>query len=216
MYTDTRDQQDMDKLSRVAVGFFVSPKGIVLTAAHQIPTTHPIYTSYQSDDGTSCVEWFNIQKRDTELDLVLLAPARPVSPVKFLRPDLEHSPKVGQNVAVVTSFGRCEKDGEMYPATGMLPATVYSVLHKGLFATNIYAFTGISGSPVVDPATERVLGVCLSRDIEIEFVKHRLYPFPLPDGTTVSMPVPYLITNYGIARSLIPVREFLSDLESRR
>ena len=197
----------------MGVGFFVSQKGMVLTVAHHVPTTHGVVVVYTSEGGTSYSVGASCTKRDDRLDLALLDPDRPILPAKFLQLDTEHMPTPGQRVAIMTVLLReAHTRKESYFVNGVLPATVFAVFREGLFATDIYPFSRISGSPVLDLTTERVIGVCTARSRAIEPFPHTQVPVPMADGTTVSMPALYIVYNYAVARSLASAQDFLSDL----
>jgi len=198
--------------SRLGVGFFISPKGTVLTAGHLVPTSRSVVIDFKSDGPTSRAFVGTVVKRDKRLDLAVLEPQVPIPPTKFLRLDLEKAAAPGDRVAILTLLTRSRLSGDdAYYATGVLPATVFSVFREGSFALDVYAFSGISGSPILDLSSGGVIGVCHKRARNSVFPERENLPYQLSDGTSISLRVPYLIMDYGIGYSLTPARDFLRE-----
>jgi len=211
------DQERLDvpvETSRFGVGFLISPKGTVLTAAHLVPTSRSVVVALKWDAPTSVAFVATVVKRDKRLDLAVLEPQAPIPPTRFLRLDLEKATTPGDRVAVLTLLTRSTLSGDhTYCATGVLPATVFSVFREGSFALDVYAFSEISGSPILDLSSGAVIGVCLKRAWISELPQTENLPYRLPDGTSISLPVPYLIIDYGIGYSLTPARDFLREFQ---
>jgi len=195
--------------SRIGIGFFVSARATVLTAAHMVPTTHPVVLVYKSGAATSCGVAATVVKRDTRLDLALLQPVQPLSPPKFLRLDLQKTPARGQPVVILTllTVRPRELNEESYYAAAAFPGTVVAVLREGRLLTDVPAYSGISGSPIVDPSSGNVVGIGMKRfdlfyDEELTLAR--------ANGTTVSLAVPPI--SYAIGRCLNWARDFLAGV----
>jgi len=196
---------------RVALGCFISRDGLVLTAAHVVPTTYPVTLVFQATDGSTYGIFASEVKRDRVLDLSLLAPQRPIAPARFLDLDLEYRPEPGRRVAMLTEIVQWDDSNrEYYRARGILPGTVSVVLTDGFLAVNVYA-VGSSGSPLIDLSTERVIGVSVqySRSSGVS-------QLPMPStgegGALVWQPVLCVRYDYNKFRSLASSRQFFSDL----
>jgi hypothetical protein len=145
--------------------------------------------------------------------LVLLDPQQPIRAAALLPLELEKNPRLGQSVGILTlTWSRNRARTSYGAAVGLVPATVTSLLRDGLFSMDIYSFSGISGSPVIDMSSGRVVGICMRRYQHIETSDTEVIPFLLPNGTWTSIRAPYLVAHYGIAGSLAWARQFFKDL----
>jgi len=193
------------------VGFFVTERRRVLTAADSVSTAQPVTLIFQSVDGSSQSVQASVLRRDLVLNLALLEPVQPVGPTRFLPLDLEEMPQPGQRVAILpTIWAWDESLKKRYLVSGILPGTVCAILRHGLVATDVYAFTWLNGSPVLDLSTGHVIGIGMAYSWDIKPLEYEKALQIRERSSTASVPTVRLVYNYCTFRSLASAKQFLS------